>query len=107
MSTIWLNLASAKEKDFVVPYAINAIVIKHFVNLETYRGIIDVNFIGRYKLVFSEFIDKLLKIKSANTKVTVYESEVDQLDNAEKYDLDSSSIVIFDSVNVLKKVRLK
>ena len=44
-------------------------------------------------------IDKLLKIKSANTKVTVYKTELNKgSENAKKYDLGVSGIVFFDSV---------
>ena len=94
-----LNLAKGKKNNSVVSYAINAIIEKRFVNLQTYSGTIDINFIGNNNLEFLTLMDKLLKIKSANTKVTVYQSELNEdFDNEEKLELGYSGIVIFDSV---------
>ena len=58
-----LNLASGKKKDFFVPYAINEIIEKHFVNLETCPGQVDINFIGKSNFEFSKMIEKLFKLK--------------------------------------------
>ena len=96
---ILLNLVSGKEKGSVVPYAINAIIEKHFVNLETYPGKVDFTFIGNNDLEFSKYMDKLLKIKSANTKVQISTIGLhEDFDNGGTYELGDSGIVIFDSV---------
>ena len=75
---ILLNLASGKKKDSVVPYAINGIIEKHFENLETYPGKVDLFIIGNNSFRFSKLMDKLLKIKRANTKVTVSKNVLDR-----------------------------
>ena len=103
--TILLNVASGKKKDFLVPYAINAIIEKHFVNLETYPGRVDIYFLGKNNLKSSMLIDKLFKIKSASTKVTVYNDELNK--NFFKpnmcFALGDSGIVFFESVKKFKQ----
>ena len=101
LSTILVNLASGRKKYFVVPYAINAIIEEHFVNLETYPGRVDIFFIGKYNFEFSEFMNKLLKIKSANTKVTISKTELNKIYSNKQ--LGDSSIVVFDSVEKFVK----
>ena len=93
--TMLLNLASGKKKCSVVPYAINAIIEQYFVNLENSAGRVGINFISDNDLESSKLRDQLLKIKSANTKVTVLNTN---LDDGEMYELGDSGIVIFDSV---------
>ena len=99
LSTILVNLTSGKKKDSVVPYAINAIIEKHFVNLETHPGRVNIFFFGNNNLEFSKLMDKLLKIKSANTKVTVSKTDL-----ATKFIDPDSSIMIFDSVETFKRI---
>ena len=98
--TILLNSTSGKKKDSVIPYAINTIIEQHFVNLETYPGRVDISYVGNNNLEFSELMDKLFKIKSANTKVIVSKIElVKSIHKPNKfYKLGDSGIVIFDSV---------
>ena len=78
LSIILSNLASRKKKDSNVPYAINAIIEQHFVNLETFTGTVDISFIGNNDLEFFELMDKLFEIKSEKTKVTVSKTELDK-----------------------------
>ena len=98
--TALLSLASGEKKDSVVPYAINAIIKQHYVNLETFPGRVDISFIGDNNFEFSELLDKLLKIKSANTKVTVSITELDKsfFKPDKFFELGDSGIVFFDSV---------
>ena len=103
--TILLNLARGKEKNSVIPYAINEIIEKHFVNLETFPGQVDMLFIGNMNMEFFNLIDKLLKIKSANTKVTVSKNKFkERFDYGQEFlQLGDSSIVFFDSVKIFLK----
>ena len=101
LSSILLNLACGKKKDSVVPYAINAIIEQHFVNLETYPGIVNIKFYGQYNFKFSELINNLLKIKSANTKVEVSITEVIGSSGYAKYLEESDEDYIKTNKNLL------
>ena len=100
LSIILSNLASRKKKDSNVPYAINAIIEQHFVNLETFTGTVDISFIGNNDLEFFELMDKLFEIKSEKTKVTISKTELDKsfFKPDKFFKLGDSGIVIFDSV---------
>ena len=106
-----LNLASGKKKDSVVPYAINAIIEQHFATLADFPGRVDIFLIGNDTLEFSELMNMLLKIKSANTKVTIQATNTadwkefnyrEFLEFQKFVKLGDSSIVFFDSVESFK-----
>ena len=100
---ILLNLASGKEKESVVSYAINSIIDKYFATLGFYPGRIDILYFGSDKQKFSKEIDKLLKIKSENVLIRVFRYELNvDFDDDNLFFIPRSSIVFFESVESFK-----
>ena len=96
---ILLNLASGNISESVVPYAINSIIEQHFANLGTSPGRVDILYFGYDKRKFSKLIDKLLKIKSEEFAIRVFEVK---LKTYEWFFIRHSSIVFFESVEIFK-----
>ena len=97
----WLALASGKEKNSVVPYAINAIIEKHFASANAnWQGKVNIYVFGKETQEIMTIIEKLFKIKSATTSIMVHK---DDLNKHKSYSLgDTSSIVLFESVSEFK-----
>ena len=100
---ILLNLASGKKKESVVPYAINAIIEQHFVNLETSPGKVDIYYFGSSHAEFFTSMDKLLKIKSEDVSIRVFDVQfIADINGITRFEIFHSSIVFFESVERFK-----
>ena len=99
VTVIWLfllTLASAKDKNSVVVYAIHSIMNEHFATPSaTSQGRIDVAWFGKG---FPKLVEKLLKIKNTTTAIKFF--RVIALNDT--FYLPNSVIAIFDSVDRFK-----
>ena len=96
ISLIFLvTLTSGMKKSSVVPYAINAIIEKHFAKQQaSHPGNVDVVKFGDESIEISKIIDTLFKVKSDSTSIALKD---------ENFSLTESSIVFFDSVTEFRK----
>ena len=102
----WLALANGKEQVSVVPYAINAIIEKHFAAPNAnWQGKVNIHWFGKETSEVTAIIDKLLKIKSSTTSIKVTQENFSH--EQKKIDLGESSIVFFDSMQTFKENALK
>ena len=95
-----MRLASAGEHS-VVPYAINAIIEKHFATANAnWQGKVNIHWFGKGTSEMITIIDKLFKIKSSTTSIKVTREDLSK--EQKKFELGESSIVFFDSVQTFK-----
>ena len=100
---ILLNSASGKKKEFVVPYALNSIIEKHFATFDISPKKLDFLHFGSNNEMFTDLMDQLLRIKSEDALIRVFKFDLtgDIYQNL-SFTIPNPSIVFFDSVGSFK-----
>ena len=100
---ILLASASGKQKQFVVPHAINALIHEHFENSRSLQGDIQIICISDGTKTNSDLTEQILRIKNSFVTLTIDGAELRYVEtNNAEFQFESSTILFFDTIATFK-----